>query len=172
MIDLDLHDFLLIAQAVTGVDAEKLARLSDDLRGEFKRGRGYTGWQRSLYSQEWFDSSTERSLAITLDVSDDISYWVRLQRKDLEIAWEGGNYNRDFVAVDSEGVHWLIEVKSDKDAASEDVTSKREAAMRWANTVSAAPKLNGVRWRYLLAREADVAQAKDSWPALRGLDAA
>ena len=27
MIDLDLHDFLLIAQAVTGVDAEKLARL-------------------------------------------------------------------------------------------------------------------------------------------------
>lgn len=139
---------------------------------EFKPRRGYAGWRRSLYSQEWFDSGTERSLAITLDVSDEIAYWVRLQRKDLEIAWEGGSYNPDFVTVDSEGVHWLIEVKSDRDATSEDVTAEREAAIRWADRVSAAPKLNGVRWRYLLAREADVAQAKDSRPALRRLGAA
>ncbi|MEP6893819.1 MAG: hypothetical protein ABI927_08580 [Gaiellaceae bacterium] len=145
---------------------------SNDLRGEFKRGLGYTGWRHALYPQEWFDSSTERSLAITLDVSDEIAYWARLQRKDLEIAWEGGNYNPDFVAVDTDDVHWVIEVKSDKDAASEDVIAKRGAATRWANEVSAAPKLNGLRWRYLLAREADVEQAKESWPALRGLGAA
>ncbi len=145
---------------------------SDDLRGEFRRALGYTGWRHALYPQEWFDSSTERSLAIILDMSDEIAYWARLQRKDLEIAWEGGNYNPDFVAVDTDGVHWVIEVKSDKDAANEDVTAKRAAALRWANQVSAAPKLNGVRWRYLLAREADVEQAKESWPALRGLGAA
>ena len=142
---------------------------SADLRGEFKRALGYIGWQRSLYEQSWFDSSTERSVAVLLDSSDEIAYWVRLLRKDLEIAWEGGNYNPDLVAIDTESTHWLIEVKSDKDAASEDVAAKRAAALRWANHVSAAPKLNGVKWRYLLAREADIEQAKDSWPALRGL---
>ena len=42
---------------------------------------------------------------------------------------------------------WLIEVKSDKDAAAEDVKARRRAAQVWANQVSAAPKMNGVQWR-------------------------
>lgn len=31
---------------------------------------------------------------------------------------------------------------------------------------------NCVRWRYLLARESDIAQAKGSWEALKGLGTA
>ena len=69
-------------------------------------------------------------------------------------------------------MHWLIEVKSDRDAGSEDVQAKREAAQKWANHASAAPKLNGVRWRYLLLREADLSDAKGSRPTLEGLGSA
>ena len=104
-----------------------------------------------------------------LDGSDAIAFWVRLLRRELEVAWEGGRYNPDLVAVDVAGVHWLIEVKSDKDSTSEDVVAKRAAAQQWTNQISASPKLNGVVWRYLLVREADVSDAKESWGALRGL---
>jgi len=99
---------------------------------------------------------------VLLDTSEEIHFWVRLARGDLEVVWQGGRYNPDLVAVETGGVHWLIEVKSDRDAASEDVTAKRAAAQRWASHVSAAPKLNGVVWRYLLVREADVRDARES----------
>ena len=147
-------------------------RTSDDLHGDFDRTLGYTGWQKGLYEQNWFDSRPERELAVVLDSSDHIVFWVRLLRNDLPIAWESGNYNPDFVAVAADGVHWLIEVKSDRDAGNEDVQAKRAAAQRWANHVSAAPKLNGIRWRYLLVREADLTDARGSWPALEGLGSA
>lgn len=98
---------------------------------------------------------------------------VRLLRGDLELAWESGRYNPDFVAVETGGTHWVLEVKSDEGARdSEEVGRKRVAAQRWANVVNASPKLNGVRWRYLLARERDIAQAKGSWTALVGLGVA
>jgi type III restriction enzyme len=143
---------------------------STDLAGSFKKGVGYGGWAKSLYEQNWFDSAPERDLAVVLDTSEDVAFWVRLLTGDLEIAWENGRYNPDLVAVEQEGTHWLIEVKSDKGVAdSEEVKLKRKAAQRWANHVSAAPKMNGVKWRYLLARESDIAAAKGSWSALKGL---
>ncbi len=53
----------------------------------------------------------------------------------------------------------------DKEMTSEDVQGKREAAMRWANHVS-ADKTVGATWRYLLVSETHI---KGSWPALKKL---
>ena len=126
-----------------------------------------------MYAQAWFDSKPERDVANLLDESDEIEFWIRLLvKRDLQIVWEGGNYNPDFVAVAADRTHWLIEVKSDAEAESENVTAKRKAAMRWTNHVSASPKMNGVKWRYLLVRETDIEQAKGSWLALRNLGVA
>ena len=46
---------------------------------------------------------------------------------------------------------------------------KAEAAQRWANHVSAEASV-GVRWRYLLVAESDVAGAKGDWQALKALN--
>ena len=56
----------------------------------------------------------------------------------------------------------------DKEMTSETVQDKREAAIRWANHVSADASVR-VKWRYLLVSEADVAAAKGSWGALKAL---
>ncbi len=53
----------------------------------------------------------------------------------------------------------------DKEMDSADVKGKREAARRWANHVTSDERV-AVRWRYLLASEADVAAARGSWTAL------
>src|SRR5262249_54100324 len=125
-----------------------------------------TGWsKKSIYDEVWFDSSTERSLANLLDDADEIEAWVRLLVKDLEINWEGGNYNPDFIAVDKDGVHWVVEVKADRDLPTKAVKGKREAAERWANHVNANDKVKD-EWRYMLASESDIKKTKGSWPAL------
>jgi len=86
----------------------------------------------------------------------------------VPILWnsEGQQYNPDFIVIETNGTHWVVEVKMDKEMSSEDVQGKREAAMRWANHVSADEAV-GTTWRYLLVPEADVRTAKGSWNALK-----
>ena len=142
------------------------AETSTDRIGAFKKSVGYTGWsKKSIYEEVWFDSSTERSLANLLDDAEEIKAWVRLLVKDLEINWEGGNYNPDFIAIDKDGVHWVIEVKADRELPTKAVRGKREAAERWANHVNADDKVKS-EWRYMLASESDLKNAKGSWPTI------
>ena len=140
-----------------------------DRFGPFARGVGYTGFKKSLYAQDWFDSgSAERDLANLIDDADEVRFWLRLVVGDLPLPWRGGerHYNPDFIVEDTDGIHWVIEGKRDSDADAADVKAKREAARRWANYVTAQ---SGEQWRYLFVTEADIARAKGSWVALRQL---
>ena len=144
--------------------------VSSDRHGAFSRSVAYAGWKRSLFPVEWFDSRTERTVANMVDEDTTVSAWVRLQIGDLPMLWNsaGQMYNPDFIVIGTDGTHWVVEVKMDKEMDSESVKGKREAARRWANHVTADEKVD-VRWRYLLASEADVETAKGSWPALKTL---
>jgi type III restriction enzyme len=144
--------------------------ITDDRLGPFSRSLAYTGWQRSLFPVEWFDSAPERTVANMLDGDDDVSCWVRLHLNELPILWNSGGqqYNPDFIVIETDGTRWVVEVKMDKEMASADVQGKRKAATRWASHVSASDS-DGVTWRYLLASEADVSTSKGSWTALKGL---
>jgi type III restriction enzyme len=110
--------------------------------------------------------------AATLELDDyaGVACWVRLHTGELPILWNsaGQEYNPDFIVIDTDGTHWVVEVKMDKEMESTDVMGKREAARRWANYVTADEKVE-VPWRYLLASEADIETAKSSWPALKAL---
>lgn len=141
-------------------------KVSADRKGKYERGMAYTGWQRSLFPQVWFDSGTERDAANVLDDADDIAVWVRLHRDDLPILWDGADktYNPDFLAIGEDGRHWVIETKSDKDLPTDDVQGKRRAAIEWANTVSGAVDAT---WGYLLVAERDLKDASGSWSRLR-----
>lgn len=144
--------------------------ISRDRHGKFVRAHAYEGWQRSMFSVVWFDSGTERDLANIVDSDSTVAWWVRLQVGDLPILWHSGgrNYNPDFLVIDEDGTYWIVEVKMDKDVATEDVQGKREAARRWANYVNANEHVK-VTWRYLLVSETDVATSKGAWSALKGL---
>ena len=144
--------------------------VSGDRLGEFSKSMAYEGWQRSLFPVEWFDSRPERTVANLVDDDAHVSLWVRLHVGDLPILWNsaGQEYNPDFIVIEADGTHWVVEVKMDKEMSSEDVKGKREAARRWANYVNADAQV-GVTWRYLLVSESDVDTAKGSWGALKKL---
>lgn len=141
---------------------------SADRHGAFNKSTGYEGWRKSMYTQVWFDSTPERTVANMLDDAGAIQFWVRLLIGDLPILWNGaGNwYHPDFIAVETDGMHWIVEVKADNELESPDVQDKKHAARRWANHVSADPEV-GVQWRYLLVSEAQIQTAKGSWAALK-----
>lgn len=150
------------------------AEQSSDRLGEFRRNLGYRGWAKAMHEEVWFDSRPERSFANVVDTSELVRCWARLLRGDLPILWNGMRswYHPDFIVVehpaDSEaaGVHWLVEIKADRELSTFDVDAKREAAERWAAHVSADPATGAV-WRYLLLGESAVSEAKGDWRALR-----
>ena len=138
-----------------------------DLVSKFRPRVAYTGWQRCMYDQAWFDSEPERHLGMIADADESVEVWTRLYRGDLPILWNGAanEYNPDFLVLTTDGDAWIVEVKSDKDASSASVQAKRQAALEWVNTVN-AHKETDRRWHYVLATETDLATAAGSWATL------
>ncbi len=143
---------------------------SANRHGAFSKSTAYEGWQRSMFPLAWFDSTPERTVANMVDDDAAVAWWVRLHTGDLPILWNsaGQQYNPDLIVIETDGTHWIVEAKMNKEIESADVQGKRDAARRWANYVSADGTV-ATKWRYLLASEADIDEAKGSWAALKRL---
>ncbi len=162
-------------EEVVRVENFKPVRVTDrdttkDRLGPFAKSMAYEGWSRSIFLVEWFDSEPERRVANMVDSDDKVTAWVRLHINELPILWNSGGqqYNPDLIVVEDDGTHWVVEVKMDKEMASQDVKAKREAAQRWANHVSADEQVEAT-WKYLLVSESDIKDSKGSWSALKSL---
>jgi type III restriction enzyme len=144
--------------------------VTSDRFGPFNRATAYEGWKRAVFPVAWFDSEPERRVTNMVDDDGDVECWVRLQVNDLPILWNAGGqeYNPDLIVIDRDQEHCVVEVKMNKELESAEVIAKREAAMRWANHVSADEKV-ATHWRYLLVSESDVKESKGSWRALKKL---
>jgi type III restriction enzyme len=133
---------------------------------EFDRAHAYDGWKKSLVAIEWFDSSTERAMAILLDEDDAIKRWIRLHRSDgLVINYKTRSYYPDFAVEDSGGVYWLIETKDDRNLTAAEVLAKKNAAEEWARYATDSEQVSH-KWRYLLVGETQLANAHGNWSVL------
>lgn len=138
-------------------------------RDQFVRGRVYGGWFKSLFAEESFDSFTgEYQLARLLNTSPGIVWWHRLHLQDQAFVFYNAKdrYLPDFVALDTNGVHWIIEGKDERGRDDARVQAKRQAAETLVRRLVAEDAYAGQRWGYLIAYEQDTARA-DSWEDLK-----
>lgn len=141
--------------------------VGDAANDPYVRDHPFRGWGRSILPIARFDAkSTEWELAHLIDRDSDISWWLRLDVfGSAYISTErDGRYFPDFVVLDTSGVNWLVEAKSDRNAQDADVLRKRDAAERWARAVTDTDEYG--TWRYLLATETNIKHAAGSWNGL------
>lgn len=133
---------------------------------KFKKGLQYVGWKKNVMPVATFDAgSTEWQLALLMDRDPNIRWWVRIYTNGQAfIRTRDGSYFPDFIALDTDGVHWLIEGKADDHAKDDSVLRKKEAAENWARAVRDEGEFG--TWRYMFATESDIKQAGGSWNAL------
>lgn len=142
-----------------------------DSRDEFVRGRVYSGWFKSLYDRESFDSYTgEYMLARLLNTSPHIVWWNRLHPSMGAYIYytPKDRYFPDFVALDDEGTYWIIEGKDARGRDDEKVQAKRKAAEQLVRKLAIDDVFSSNHWGYLIAYEDDIAKA-DSWNDLLAL---
>jgi len=113
-------------------------------------------WSRQVWEGEHTvfnlvpcDNAFEREFARFLDNAKDVAAFAKLpQPLGFAIEYTDGamnlrSYYPDFVAVDTEGAHWLLETKG---AETGEVAYKDEAATRWCTN---ATQLTKAQWKYL-----------------------
>lgn len=140
-----------------------------DSRIEFERGRFYGGWMKSLFAAESFDSYTgEYLLAKLLDTSPNIVWWQRLHTTDGAFIYYNpkDRYFPDFVAMDDQGTHWIIEGKEQRGQTDDAVQKKRKAAEDVVHRLIGEDAFAGQVWGYLIAYEDDI-KGSDSWNDLK-----
>ena len=138
-------------------------KTSKDHTGGFTKSVGYEDGRGRCTHRCGSTRQRSGELARIVDEADGVDLWVRLHTGDLPILWTSGGqqYNPDFIVVEKDGTHWIVEVKADRDMTSDVVQGKREAAKRWANHVTDGAK--AASWHYLLVSESDIETAKGSW---------
>lgn len=138
---------------------------------DFIRGYPYYGFDKSVYEINGFDAySTEFRLAVIFEQPGPVKAWVRIDDTvPLRIAYFSGaiqrQYEPDFIVIDEDNVHWIVEGKRDSDMTDPVVIAKRDAAAVWVATVNASDEVHET-WAYLLASEA-VCEAASSWGAVK-----
>jgi type III restriction enzyme len=138
-----------------------------DRYDDFERGRWYKGWTKSILPVASFDAkTTEYRLANIMDNSPKIKWWFRLRHEDaafIELD-TGSRYYPDFIAVDVDGVFWVIEGKSDDNAQRQDVQVKKFAAEDCTRFVNDDGRFG--TWRYLFCTESAIRNSHGGWDAL------
>lgn len=132
---------------------------TDGKPSQFRRDQHYGPWKRCLFSSASFDSfSAEYELARKLNYDDDVQWWTRIYPSDrAQIAYTPrNNYIPDFVVLDSDNTHWIIEGKANNQRDDETVIKKREATERVLRTLVAHPDFQNEKWAYMIAFEDDI----------------
>lgn len=145
------------ASALRGLVVEELTptletegRKLSDTEG-FAFSRPTFSAERTIFNLVAADNEFERDFARFLEDSDDILSFAKLpptSRLPFSIEYTDNAtnlryYEPDFVAVGSDGTHWLIETKGREDL---DVAHKDRAARMWCEN---ATLLTGTGWRYV-----------------------
>ncbi len=103
------------------------------------------------------DNDFEREFAKFLDNADDVDAFAKLPQAFgfsvdyTDSAMNLKSYYPDFVAVDEDGVHWLLETKGQETA---EVARKDTAATLWCEN---ATKLSKSTWKYMKVPQKDFA---------------
>lgn len=112
----------------------------------------FTGFSRSLYPQEKFQSESERIMAMILERESE--RWFKPARGQFQIYYkwqaEHPEYQPDFVAETAHTIY-MLEPKMKSQMSDSEVLAKRDSAVAWCKHASDyASTYGGKPWKYLL----------------------
>jgi len=147
--------------------------IAKNLEEEFvKKSKGFK-FNKSLYNYDTFDSSIEFQFACLIDKTKEVKKWIRLLQWGDEIYILYGKNQRhyfpDFLAIDENDTHWLVEIKDDNNPNPE-IEEKNQAAKEWVNALNLDLGEEGrkaEKWRFLYITKGDMNKSHENWSMLK-----
>lgn len=115
----------------------------------------FTGYRKSYYPANAFDSDTERQFSIILEEDPDVIRWIKPPLNQLGLFWKAGQqYNPDFLVETTTG-KYMVEVKALNEVNNEEVVSKAREGIRWCTFASTADP-DHKTWEYRLISDDNI----------------
>ncbi|MEW6110450.1 MAG: hypothetical protein AB1632_14995, partial [Nitrospirota bacterium] len=147
----------------TGYIKEDYEKWDDN---DTKRGL-VTGYKKSIYKENVFDSRQERIVAKILEKDKAVLKWVRSYKKDnfsivYQYRGDRHDYIPDFVAETKDNLY-IIEPKSKKEVDDPITKAKAKAALEWIKEIN---KVSKKKWEYLLIRHDRITSSVNTFKKL------
>ena len=98
----------------------------------------FTGYKKGYYTENGFDSDTERLFSVILEEDPDVIRWIKPPLNQLGLFWQAGQqYNPDFL-VETATHKYMVEVKAANEVANADVVAKAREGIRWCRFATTA----------------------------------
>lgn len=115
----------------------------------------FTGYKKSYYPANAFDSDTERQFSVILEDDSDVIRWIKPPLNQLGLFWKAGQqYNPDFLVETTTG-KYMVEVKALNEVNNEEVVSKAREGIRWCTFASTADP-DHKTWEYRLISDDNI----------------
>lgn len=115
----------------------------------------FTGYKKSYYPANAFDSDTERIFSIILEEDPDVIRWIKPPLNQLGLFWKAGQqYNPDFL-VETHSGKFMVEVKAANEVTQEEVVSKARVGIKWCEFASTADP-DHKKWEYKLISDDNI----------------
>ena len=115
----------------------------------------FTGYKKSYYPANAFDSDTERLFSIILEEDPDVIRWIKPPLNQLGLFWKAGQqYNPDFLVETTAG-KFMVEVKALNEVTSDEVVSKAREGIKWCRFASTADP-DHKPWEYKLISDDNI----------------
>ncbi len=115
----------------------------------------FTGYKKSYYLDNCFDSDTERLFSIILEDDGEVIKWVKPPLNRLGIYWKNGKqYTPDFI-VETPTSKYMVEVKAKNEVSNPDVLLKAAEGIKWCKYASMVDKDKKL-WTYCLITDDNI----------------
>lgn len=115
----------------------------------------FTGYKKGYYTENGFDSDTERLFSIILEEDPEVIRWIKPPLNQLGLFWQAGQqYNPDFL-VETATHKYMVEVKAANEVTAQDVVAKAREGIRWCRFASTAD-LDHKPWVYRLITDENI----------------
>lgn len=115
----------------------------------------FTGYKKGYYTENAFDSDSERLFSIILEEDTDVIRWIKPPLNQLGLFWQAGQqYTPDFL-VETATHKYMVEVKAANEVTDADVVAKAREGIRWCRFASTADP-DGKPWVYRLVTDENI----------------
>lgn len=115
----------------------------------------FTGYKKSYYPANAFDSDSERLFSIILEEDQDVVRWIKPPMNQLGLFWKAGQqYNPDFL-VETTTAKFMVEVKARNEVTADEVVSKAREGIRWCQYASMEDP-DHKKWTYKLISDDNI----------------
>ncbi len=115
----------------------------------------FSGYKKSYYSENAFDSDSERLFSVILEDDAEVIRWIKPPLNQLGLFWQAGQqYNPDFL-VETKTNKYMVEVKASNEIHNPDVVGKAKEGIKWCQYASIVDP-DQKKWEYCLITDDNI----------------